>query len=257
MDLSLFPLDTLKTRLQSAPGFWKSGGFKNVYRGIVPAAAGSVPCAALFFCSYNSCKVNLGNLFGQDFKPFVHLVSASVGEIAACSLRVPVEVIKQRLQTSITKKSALQLTINTWHEEGIRGFYRGFGSTILREVPFSCIQFPLWEILKTTWYQKSGRSVHPWEGAVCGALAGGFAAAITTPLDVAKTRIMLYSKSTGPLAAPFQKVPNVTETLSAVYRGEGIQGLFSGVTPRVTWITIGGLIFFGVYEYSVYILDRR
>ncbi|KAE8738041.1 hypothetical protein FOCC_FOCC016495 [Frankliniella occidentalis] len=68
---------------------------------------------------------------------------------------------------------------------------------------------------------------------------------------------MLYSKSTGPLAAPFQKVPNVTETLSAVYRGEGIQGLFSGVTPRVTWITIGGLIFFGVYEYSVYILDRR
>ena len=31
----------------------------------------------------------------------------------------------------------------------------------------------------------------PWQGAVCGAVAGGTSAAITTPLDVAKTRRML------------------------------------------------------------------
>ncbi|KAK3918747.1 S-adenosylmethionine mitochondrial carrier protein [Frankliniella fusca] len=255
VDLSLYPLDTLKTRLQSSLGFWKSGGFRNVYRGIAPAAAGSVPCAALFFCSYNSCKNNLGNLIRPDFQPVVHLVSASVGEIAASSIRTPVEVIKQRLQASVTKHSALQLTINLWREEGIKGFYRGLGSTILREVPFSCLQFPLWEILKSSWQEKKGITLLPWEGALCGAIAGGFSAAITTPLDVAKTRIMLYSKSShNPIALPHE-VPGVIDTLRTVYRGEGIQGLFSGITPRVIWITIGGLIFFGVYEFSVYSLE--
>lgn len=33
--------------------------------------------------------------------------------------------------------------------------------------------------------------------------------------------------------------------------------MFAGLTPRVMWITIGGLIFFGVYEYTVDALDQR
>ena len=42
-DVILFPLDTIKTRLQSKQGFLKAGGFKNIYAGLLPAAAGSVP----------------------------------------------------------------------------------------------------------------------------------------------------------------------------------------------------------------------
>ena len=34
VDVVLFPLDTLKTRLQSAQGFLKSGGFRGIYKGI-------------------------------------------------------------------------------------------------------------------------------------------------------------------------------------------------------------------------------
>lgn len=43
VDMSLFPLDTLKTRLQSPQGFLKAGGFSNVYKGIGPQMIGSVP----------------------------------------------------------------------------------------------------------------------------------------------------------------------------------------------------------------------
>ena len=43
VDIVLFPLDTIKTRLQSKIGFWAAGGFKSIYAGIGPAAAGSAP----------------------------------------------------------------------------------------------------------------------------------------------------------------------------------------------------------------------
>lgn len=43
VDISLFPLDTIKTRLQSAEGFLKSGGFHGIYRGIGPQVIGSAP----------------------------------------------------------------------------------------------------------------------------------------------------------------------------------------------------------------------
>jgi len=39
----LFPFDTLKTRLQSAEGFAKAGGFRGIYSGIASAASGSAP----------------------------------------------------------------------------------------------------------------------------------------------------------------------------------------------------------------------
>ncbi|CAJ0937301.1 unnamed protein product [Ranitomeya imitator] len=38
VDLILFPLDTVKTRLQSPQGFSKAGGFRGIYSG-VPSTA--------------------------------------------------------------------------------------------------------------------------------------------------------------------------------------------------------------------------
>ena len=56
VDLTLFPLDTLKTRLQSSEGFFASGGFRGIYRGVGSAALGSAPGAAFFFCTYEATK---------------------------------------------------------------------------------------------------------------------------------------------------------------------------------------------------------
>jgi hypothetical protein len=52
VDVALFPIDTLKTRLQSPQGFLKAGGFRGIYNGLGAAAVGSAPGAALFFSTY-------------------------------------------------------------------------------------------------------------------------------------------------------------------------------------------------------------
>jgi solute carrier family 25 S-adenosylmethionine transporter 26 len=38
-----FPLDTIKTRVQSSAGFWAAGGFKGVYRGVGSVGLGGAP----------------------------------------------------------------------------------------------------------------------------------------------------------------------------------------------------------------------
>jgi len=158
-------------------------------------------------------------------------------------VRVPTEVVKQRMQTKqyATTLSALKTIFS---QEGLNGFYRGYFSTVLREIPFTCFQFPLYEYLKIVVAKKTDRNhIEPWEAAICGSAAGGAAAAVTTPLDVVKTRIMLSAKN--------QTIHNYSGTISTFNRilhEEGFKALFSGIGPRVIWISIGGSIFLGVYE---------
>jgi solute carrier family 25 S-adenosylmethionine transporter 26 len=49
VDVSLFPLDTLKTRLQASGGLSANGGFRGVYNGIGSIFAGSAPSGKLVY----------------------------------------------------------------------------------------------------------------------------------------------------------------------------------------------------------------
>ena len=70
-------------------------------------------------------------------------------------------------------------------------------TTVMREIPFSAIQFPLYEGAKRRWAEWQGRPVNTLQASLCGSVRGGFAAAVTTPLDVTKTRLMLGADSKG------------------------------------------------------------
>lgn len=245
VDVVLFPLDTLKTRLQSQQGFLRAGGFSKIYSGIAPAALGSAPTSALFFCTYEGVKQLMGPNLPNSMTPVVPSIAAACGEVAACIVRVPVEVVKQRTQAS-HDASSWRTFRNVLNVEGSRGFYRGYWTTVAREIPFSFIQFPLWEFLKSMFSNPD--SLLTWQAAVCGAVAGGIAGGLTTPLDVAKTRIILAER-TSHLAAG-----NMYAALKTVWHEKGLPGLFSGVTPRVVSLSVGGFIFLGAYEQSKQII---
>ncbi|KAK7489730.1 hypothetical protein BaRGS_00019125 [Batillaria attramentaria] len=241
VDVVLFPLDTIKTRLQSQQGFKASGGFRGIYSGLLSATLGSAPTAALFFCSYEMTKHALHKMAGERWAPACHMTAASVGEVMACLTRVPVEVVKQRAQAS-PSLSSVTVFRQTLAAEGARGLYRGYVTTVAREIPFSLIQFPLWELLKKEWSLRTQQPVAAWQSSICGAVAGGISASLTTPLDVAKTRIMLAEKGSAVAEG------SMTYVMKQVYLERGVAGLFSGVVPRVTWISVGGAIFLGVYD---------
>ncbi|KAJ1931295.1 S-adenosylmethionine transporter, partial [Linderina pennispora] len=197
----------------------------------------------MFFLTYEKVKAMAERRVSKEYQPAVHMFAASAGEVAACMVRVPTEVIKQRLQTK-HHPSLGKAVRGTYHAEGILGFYRGYLTTVVREIPFTCIQFPIYEYMKVWYAKKQGRPIQAWEAAVCGSIAGGFAAAVTTPLDVVKTRVMLSMKG---MEAHMQ-YSGIGNTLVRIAREEGFRALFSGVVPRTIWISIGGFVFLGSYE---------
>ena len=264
VDLSLYPLDTLKTRLQSSAGFARAGGFRGIYAGVGSAVVGSAPGAALFFTTYDSTKRLLLSRHSIRYtadgtahvvpaaaswagsEALVHMLAASLGEVAACAVRVPTEVVKQRAQASQhpSSLSALLHILRQRHGRGLIGvwreLYRGWGITIMREVPFTVIQFPLWEALKEWRRRKQGTSaISALEGGLFGSVAGAVAAGVTTPLDVLKTRMML--------AAEKQRM---LPLLESILRESGPRAFFAGIGPRVFWISAGGAIFLGSYQWA-------
>ncbi|KAE9553297.1 hypothetical protein FO519_003463 [Halicephalobus sp. NKZ332] len=233
VDLSLYPIDTIKTRLQSEQGFRAAGGFRHLYRGLSSVVVGAAPNAALFFFAYEEFKLVF------DFKSNVvqEAVCAASAELIATLARGPMEVLKQRAQIG-SGHSMYFLAKRIIKKHGFMGLYRGIGPLIAVEIPYSFIEIPIWELLRREFAQYSKRDkCTPFQSAVAGSIAGCIAAVLTTPLDVAKTRIILSDKKTSTL-----------RTLLQVRKDEGIKKLFSGTIPRTMWMGIGGFVFFFAWE---------
>ncbi len=208
---------------------------------------GSAPASALFFVTYNTLKQHIQTEHSSIPTPVTHMIAACSAEVPACLVRVPTEVLKQRMQaaTGTTKPLARDVIRSVIAANGIFGLYKGFGVTIMREIPFSFIQFPLYEYIKTVVAEgRGGQMCSEFEAACVGSISGGIAAAATTPLDVIKTRLMLGVDSHG------VAYKSAHDVFSRILQQEGWRTLFAGITPRVTWISIGGFVYFGAYNYS-------
>jgi len=243
VDAVLFPIDTMKTRLQSKQGFRAAGGFRNVYSGIGAALLGSSPNSSIFFGVYELTKKSL---MSSGNEVSTQMIASTMGALGSCLARVPADNVKQKVQAGIYQNtiSAIQ---GIRASQGIEGFFVGFQSTILREMPFSVIQFTVWEALKRRVQVRYKRSLSPWESGLCGSVAGGLAAAITTPIDVLKTRQMIGD------------APRDASTFGAfryIFKREGMKGLLSGFIPRIQLCFLGGLIFFSAYDFSLSVLEQ-
>jgi len=246
VDVVLFPIDTIRTRQQSAQGFWKAGGFNNLFKGISAAATGAAPSASLFFSVYESSKPYVRQVNSSE--SFVNSMSAALGEVGACIIRVPTENVKQRMQVGAT--GTFKQTVSAiMKENGYRTFYRGYATTVLRDSPFAMIQFPIWEALKRYGTKAKGSDLNAFEVSVCGAIAGSSTGALTCPLDVIKTRIILGTDAEG------VAYKGLRDVMGRMYVERGMSTFFTGIVPRTTMIGMGGFVFLGGYNFACKTLE--
>uniref|UniRef100_A0A6N2KSG5 S-adenosylmethionine transporter n=2 Tax=Salix viminalis TaxID=40686 RepID=A0A6N2KSG5_SALVM len=217
----LYPIDTIKTRLQATMitivhGFHvrllmvREIILEGLYSGLAGNLAGVLPC---------------------------HWGAAS------SLVRVPTEVVKQRMQLAICfSPDAVRLIVS---KEG----FKGYGSFLLRDLPFDAIQFCIYEQMLMGYKLLAKRDLKDAEIAIVGAFAGAITGAMTTPLDVVKTRLMVQGSA--------NQYKGIVDCARTIAKEEGTRALLKGVGPRVLWIGVGGAIFFGVLEKTKQILAQR
>ncbi len=95
-------------------------------------------------------------------------------------------------------------------------------------VPFQTIHFITYEYFRKTLNPKG--QYDPKTHILAGGLAGGIAAAITTPLDVVKTLLQTKGGSTD---TRIRQVNGFVEACSVVWKRYGWMGFAKGMSPRV------------------------
>lgn len=281
-DSVMHSLDTVKTRQQGAPHqaqyrsmlsayrtiLVQEGFARGLYGGYFAAMLGSFPSAALFFGTYEMVKRTMIGGFGIN-ETFTHLTAGFLGDFASSIVYVPSEVLKTRLQLqgrynnpyfdSGYNYKNLRHAINTIiKDEGASALFFGYKATLVRDLPFSALQFAFYEKFREVAFDYKGLNLKTDFDAnlelLTGAAAGGLAGVITTPLDVLKTRIQTQNPTSGVGTAQLNS--SIIQSLRLVFKTEGVLGLFSGVGPRFVWTSIQSSIMLLLYQMALKKLDQ-
>lgn len=128
-------------------------GFLALYRGLLISFIG-IPHVIIQFSLYESLK----NMFSRKMnKPIdkipYHLISISsvISKLTASFLAYPHEVIRNSLQNirnyDEKKMTMLKVVNKIYKENGIKGFYLGFGLNLFRILPNNAIMFVTYEFI--------------------------------------------------------------------------------------------------------------
>jgi solute carrier family 25 iron transporter 28/37 len=154
-------------------------------------------------------------------------------------------VIKQRMQMHGSQFHSNVVAARTiFRTEGLGAFYVSYPTTIMMTVPFTAVQFSAYEFLKDTLNPSGAYS--PLTHVIAGGLAGGVAAAVTTPLDVAKT--LLQTKGNSP-DAEIRGARGIVDAIKLIARKDGVKGFSRGIAPRVVTFMPSNALCWLSYEF--------
>ncbi|XP_053295191.1 solute carrier family 25 member 55a isoform X1 [Pleuronectes platessa] len=214
------------------------------------AGCGAGMCQVVVTTPMEMLKIQLqdaGRLVAQQQKP-VMMTPAKL---------VATNTVLSRSYNSVASApravSATQIAKELLQTQGIRGLYRGLGATLMRDVPFSMVYFPLFANLNRLGKPSpEGSSPFYW-AFFSGCAAGSTAAVFVNPCDVVKTRLQSMSK-----VSSEETYTGVVDCVSKIMRKEGPSGFLKGAGCRALVIAplfgIAQVMYFvGVGEY---ILDN-
>ncbi|XP_077428437.1 solute carrier family 25 member 55a isoform X2 [Vanacampus margaritifer] len=218
------------------------------------AGCGAGMCQVIVTTPMEMLKIQLqdaGRLVAQQQKPVITspsklvvtnpLLSRSYNSGAVTTMATPRAV------------SATQIARELLRTQGIQGLYKGLGATLMRDVPFSVVYFPLFANLNRLGQPSAEQSSPCYWAFLSGCAAGSAAAVVVNPCDVVKTRLQSLNKGSAE-----ETYGGVMDCASKILRKEGPSAFLKGAGCRALVIAplfgIAQVMYFvGVGEY---ILDN-
>ncbi|XP_004692590.1 PREDICTED: mitochondrial glutamate carrier 2 [Condylura cristata] len=208
------------------------------------AGCGAGICQVVVTCPVKMLKIQLqdagrlgeASTGGCPFPPVASAPTSS-GSYDAGSLPSPSK-----------RPSATLIAWELLRTRGPAGLYKGLGATLLRDIPFSIIYFPLFANLNNLGINQLTGKASFAHSFVSGCVAGSAAAVAVTPLDVLKTRIQTLKKGLGE-----DSYSGVTDCARKVWRQEGPAAFMKGAGCRALVIAplfgiAQGVYFLGIGE---------
>lgn len=250
----------------------RNEGPLSLWSGLSPTIVLAVPATVVYFVTYENLRLLIKDRHGGVQPQWGPLVAGATARSWAVTLVSPLELIRTKMQSKkVSYQEMLQALKSLLHYHGMRGLFKGLGSTLLRDVPFSGIYWFHYEKIKgvlSSGVPSFGVSF------VAGAAAGSIAAVATNPFDVVKTHqqielgekeiysgkrhtLTLHSFGPGPiLTEPPGRGSSMLKTLQNIYSRNGISGLFTGLTPRLVKVAPACAIMISTFEYGKYFFHR-
>jgi len=238
----------------------RTEGISSLWSGLSPTLILAVPTTVIYFTMYEQLKIKMETqrrAFSahSDIKPSEtsRLVSMGAGGLArlmAVTIVSPLELIRTKMQSQKMPWSDVHKCLKDLVKtQGVKGLWNGYTATLLRDVPFSALYWPLYEQSKAILNLYTGQRDSIPVNFVSGAVAGSVASTVTLPFDVIKTikQIEMGEKDIMGVK-PGRSRGNLTiakELISEL----GVKGMFSGLTPRLLKVAPACAIMISSYEF--------
>ncbi|NWW58249.1 S2539 protein, partial [Ifrita kowaldi] len=226
-------------------------GIRSLWSGLPPTLVMAVPATVIYFTAYDQLRDYLQAWTGSR-SHYIPLLAGALARLGAVTVISPLELIRTKMQSRQLSYRELRVCIQSAvAQDGWLSLWRGWGPTVLRDVPFSALYWFNYELVRTwlcrqAWLDEATFMVSFTSGAISGTVA----AVLTLPFDVVKTQrqIELGDSEVHPVAA---SKPSSTWLLMQRIRAEsGTRGLFAGFLPRVIKVAPACAIMISTYEFG-------
>ncbi|XP_050808899.1 mitochondrial glutamate carrier 1 [Gopherus flavomarginatus] len=156
-----------------------------------------------------------------------------------------------------TRTTAMQITRELLRSKGIAGLYKGLGATLLRDVPFSIVYFPLFANLNKLGQKSPDVKAPFYVSFLSGCLAGSTAAVAVNPCDVIKTRLQSLKRGVNE-----DTYSGILDCTRKIWQKEGPLAFLKGAYCRALVIAplfgIAQVVYFiGIAEFFLDMLPKR
>jgi len=134
---------------------YKKHGFKCFFRGLSATYVGVLE-SVIYFVIYEELKrklkLNNRRKAGESFQPVTLVCATLLSKITATATMYPHEVIRTRLRQDVRDergrlkyRNFIQALMTVAKEEGRSGVYGGFGTSLVRQLPYTAVIFITYE----------------------------------------------------------------------------------------------------------------